>query len=429
VIDLSLRFFFSCLCSCSVQLCKTQPSNNISFYTLQLQELFPVYLKRADSILESLFLESPILSDSGPSTPISPTSTTGRGRYHSQSHSQSGGIRSYRNPTTKQHQQTDSNSLHGRASFLSTTSTTRRPIFLPSRPSMVSIFSTGSNGTTTGRSFVSYTSTFNGLDRASAKSTASLPQLSRQASDATRGEVDALSSSERRSPRLRGTGMSMVDLPSKAGISSGLSIAEERLRRYQRNAAITAQHAPIVSHNRARTVTGVETTKRDRAEEKGWLSTFNFGTRRFTSRTGSGQRVNRQPQVDRSSDQENSLLISKLEHPVKPAQHEHPDYLDCVLENGPKQTLPHTPAPTPAALRPIPLVVCTGETNSHELDPAQRKTMTPKRALRAFEDESDPPLAPMDPRLLAAEMGSAMTQKVVCSVCHSKGVNFPSCRK
>lgn len=35
----------------------------------------------------------------------------------------------------------------------------------------------------------------------------------------------------------------------------------------------------------------------------------------------------------------------------------------------------------------------------------------------------------MDPTLAAAELASALTKHVCCSVCAAKGVNFPECRK
>ncbi|OXB38686.1 hypothetical protein J007_01496 [Cryptococcus neoformans] len=46
-----------------------------------------------------------------------------------------------------------------------------------------------------------------------------------------------------------------------------------------------------------------------------------------------------------------------------------------------------------------------------------------------FELPSSEPIAPIDPVLAAAEMSSALTKHVVCSVCGMKGVNFPECRK
>jgi hypothetical protein len=371
--------------------------------------------------------------DSGPSTPVSPTSTTGRSPYNRSrpqfgvSPSQS--PRAHRSTLPKRMVH-DTNSVNGRASFVSTTST-RRPIFLPSRPSMISMFSTESNGTTTGRSFISFTSTFSTLDNVRAKSTASLPQLSEQAQDSARGHLEALPKNERRGSRLKGFGMSMVDIPSK---SSGLSIAEERLKRYQRNAAITAQHAQApVLHTRARTTTGIETGSRERSEEKGWFSTFNFGTKRFTSRTALERKVDKDVSAATTTvveAEETSPLVDKSDRVGKPVPNEHTGYMDCVYENGYKQPLPHTPAATPAASRQLPLIVSALDQEDVALaKPAIQQPAPPKRALRAFEDESDPPLAPMDPKLLAAEMSSAMTQKVVCSVCDLKGVNFPSCRK
>ena len=373
--------------------------------------------------------------DSGPSTPVSPTSTTGQSP-HNRSRPRFGvspdqSPRAHRSTLPKRPGVHDTNSVNGRASFVSTAST-RRPIFLPSRPSMISMFSTESNGTTTGRSFISYTSTFSALDNVRAKSTASLPQLSEQVQDSARGHLEALPKAERRGSRLKGFGMSMIDIPSR---SSGLSIAEERLKRYQRNAAITAQHgqAPGFLHSQARTSTGIETGSRERSEEKGWFSTFNFGTKRFTSRTALERKVDKDGSAlitTVAEAEETSPLVDKSDRVGKPVANEHTGYMDCVYENGHKQPLPHTPAATPAPSRQLPLIVSFLDQEDAALaKPHIKKPAPPKRALRAFEDESDPPLAPMDPKLLAAEMSSAMTQKVVCSVCDLKGVNFPSCRK
>jgi len=38
-------------------------------------------------------------------------------------------------------------------------------------------------------------------------------------------------------------------------------------------------------------------------------------------------------------------------------------------------------------------------------------------------------IAPIDPSLAAAELASALTKHVTCSVCSAKGVNFPECRR
>lgn len=46
-----------------------------------------------------------------------------------------------------------------------------------------------------------------------------------------------------------------------------------------------------------------------------------------------------------------------------------------------------------------------------------------------FDLTSSEPIAPIDPVLAAAEMSSALTKHVLCSVCGMKGVNFPGCRK
>ncbi len=41
----------------------------------------------------------------------------------------------------------------------------------------------------------------------------------------------------------------------------------------------------------------------------------------------------------------------------------------------------------------------------------------------------DVEIAQIDPTLAAAELASALTKHVCCSVCATKGVNFPECRK
>lgn len=46
-----------------------------------------------------------------------------------------------------------------------------------------------------------------------------------------------------------------------------------------------------------------------------------------------------------------------------------------------------------------------------------------------FDLTSSEAIAPIDPVLAAAEMSSALTKHVLCSVCGMKGVNFPGCRK
>lgn len=46
-----------------------------------------------------------------------------------------------------------------------------------------------------------------------------------------------------------------------------------------------------------------------------------------------------------------------------------------------------------------------------------------------FDPTSSEAIAPIDPVLAAAEMSSALTKHVLCSVCGMKGVNFPGCRK
>lgn len=232
-----------------------------------------------------------------------------------------------------------------------------------------------------------------------------------------------------------------------------MSIAEERLRRYQRNAAIEAQHghgngAVSGSHTRSRTMTGSEdrrTATGGKSAEKGWFSTFNFGTRRFSPRNVGAERrgdgvwagATRSPEAQ----EEERLLPGKEEVAVgkeirsksgEDAQRDQGE-IGGSVETGYKQLLPHTPAATPAASRQLPLLVSPSENGSIEehavMSTMAAKPPAPKRAPRAFEDASDLPLAPMDPRLLEAEMSSAMTQKVVCAVCHAKGVNFPSCRK
>lgn len=248
---------------------------------------------------------------------------------------------------------------------------------------------------------------------------------------------------------------SMIDLP-KAGKASGLSIAEERLRRYQRNAAIEAQHASggYGQHTRARTTTGALETKPlysgksgSGSGEKGWFSSFNFGTRRFNGRTGSERRADREHvrAFTSPSDEEEHLLVrddtDKEEEVLgKRLPNDQPGFkqdLESVYEGEPgyKQPLPQTPAATPASNTRLPLVVSPSSSdlvtdNGNEQEDGKiPRPLPPKRAPRAFEDESDPPLAPIDARLLDAEMKSTMTQKVVCAVCHAKGVNFPSCRK
>ena len=280
------------------------------------------------------------------------------------------------------------------------------------------------------------------------KSTASLPQLSQQVANEMgareaghpHAEFSTLGSA-RKNSRMR----SMVDLP-KAGKSSGLSIAEERLRRYQRNAAIEAQHSSPVLHTGSKTTIGLAepvgggSLNPGKSAEKGWFSTFNFGTRRFNSRTGSERRADRESGRASSPrlDEEQRLLTVTVDNKEetstsKPVLETRPSYgqdLDSVCESGYKQALPHTPAATPAASRQLPLLVSPcGAESTYEHPRVDAKPLAPKRTPRAFEDASDPPLAPMDPRLLEAEMSSAMTQKVVCAVCHAKGVNFPSCRQ
>jgi len=247
----------------------------------------------------------------------------------------------------------------------------------------------------------------------------------------------------------------MIDLP-KAGKASGLSIAEERLRRYQRNAAIEAQHASggYGQHTRARTTTGAPETKPlhsgksgSGSGEKGWFSSFNFGTRRFNGRTGSERRADREHvrAFTSPSDEVEHLLVpydtdKEEEMSGKHFSNDQPGFkqdLESVYESDPvyKQSLPQTPAATPAANRQLPLVVSppssdlAADNGNEQEDGKITRPLVPKRAPRAFEDASDPPLAPMDARLLDAEMKSTMTQKVVCAVCHAKGVNFPSCRK
>jgi hypothetical protein len=59
--------------------------------------------------------------------------------------------------------------------------------------------------------------------------------------------------------------------------------------------------------------------------------------------------------------------------------------------------------------------------------PASNRS-TPRRRL-PFEPEGLDKIASIDPALAAAEMASALTKHVVCSVCGAEGVNFPECRK
>lgn len=333
---------------------------------------------------------------------------------------------------------------------------------------MISMFSTESNGTTAGRSFMSYSGSIRSVTTMTArdgfltKSTASLPQLSlSQQAVHESGGRDPESNSQPRpefstlGPRRNSRMRSMIDLP-KAGKASGLSIAEERLRRYQRNAAIEAQHASggYGQHTRARTTTGALETKPlhsgksgSGSGEKGWFSSFNFGTRRFNGRTGSERRADREHVLafTSPSDEDEHLLVpddtdKEEEMSGKHFPNDQPGLkqdLESVYESDPvyKQSLPQTPAATPAANRQLPLVVSppssdlAADNGNEQEDGKITRPLVPKRAPRAFEDASDPPLAPMDARLLDAEMKSTMTQKVVCAVCHAKGVNFPSCRK
>lgn len=174
---------------------------------------------------------------------------------------------------------------------------------------------------------------------------------------------------------------------------------------------------------------------------------FQLGTRRFNGRTGSERRADREHvrAFTSPSDEDEHLLVpddtdKEEEMSGKHFPNDQPGFkqdLESVYESDPvyKQSLPQTPAATPAANRQLPLVVSppssdlAADNGNEQEDGKITRPLVPKRAPRAFEDASDPPLAPMDARLLDAEMKSTMTQKVVCAVCHAKGVNFPSCRK
>lgn len=101
--------------------------------------------------------------------------------------------------------------------------------------------------------------------------------------------------------------------------------------------------------------------------------------------------------------------------------------------------------PRPASSRPtVPLLRTIASSPSFPISPPQTQPLHPKfnsstmssastpRRRLPFDPESDSPsnaILPIDPALAAAELASALTKHVTCSVCGVQGINFPECRK
>lgn len=386
-------------------------------------------------MLETFFAQSPTISASGLSTPVSPSSTNVQ---QSELLGPDGGA-----ITTTTHTTTDrGSSSHGSlpppnppaawqdgpispASLRSS-----RRIFLPSRPSSSSIYTMGSERAPSFMSFSgSIMSRYPGHDAdLVSKSTASLPQLSRDV-ESRPSPLRTSSGPSDDNGSWRWSRLRLGRTRSGAIVKSSKMSAEDHLRRHQRSATMGSGRV----------------SPSDAKSERSTWSSFIPGLPFTTSR------VSRQSSPLKTTLEEEQQPLNQNTHNSSSSDHQRSESLTVTLtpdqkdqeameEFAQKMRLLDTPDDTPAGGHPSPLVMSPeihpanymAKTSSQGLGPSAMPAcpdgLPAQKRTRAFEDNQQQ-FAPVDPKLLALEMKSTLTQKGVCSVCKTKGVNFPSCGK